>query len=169
MADDRARVYDNARAIRNRARTRALERLRKLHPVEYRILLNEELKKAAKELADLEAEAERIKAPRSATIAHGRTRQARPQQATPPTELVPEPQAAAVLLKHGPRGDQTAEERIRTDVGRCPACINRHDNDHICPVCKSRPQLAGPSRGVATKRPVKWTAALERDQAAASR
>lgn len=29
----------------------------------------------------------------------------------------------------------------RTDVGSCATCTNRHDRDHRCPVCGSRPQL----------------------------
>ena len=29
----------------------------------------------------------------------------------------------------------------RADVATCPLCINRHDRDHRCPACGSRPQL----------------------------
>jgi hypothetical protein len=30
----------------------------------------------------------------------------------------------------------------RHDVATCPLCINRHERDHRCGVCNTRPQLA---------------------------
>lgn len=35
----------------------------------------------------------------------------------------------------------------RHDVATCARCINRHDRDHRCPACGTRPQVA---TGVAT-------------------
>jgi predicted TIM-barrel fold metal-dependent hydrolase len=40
------------------------------------------------------------------------------------------------LLRAGPRGtDQTALDRLRTDVGVCPSCHANHDFGHVCPAC----------------------------------
>lgn len=166
MTDTRPRVYDTARAIRQRARTRALTRLARLHKAEFRLLLNEELQKAAAEVQTLEAEAVRLDAPRSATAAHAAApEQARPYQQTKPTAAVPEPNRPAVILRAGARGGQTVEQRIRTDVAICPACINRHDADHRCPVCGNRParvpHVRAPAEPAAPKKA--WELALARD------
>lgn len=166
MTDQRPRVYDTARAIRQRARTRALERLRQQHPAEYRILLNEELKKAAEEVAAIEAIAKKTKPPRSATVVHRRSPGAHPQPSTPPTALVPEPAAPAVLLRRGPNTGQALEERIRMDVAECPWCAANHDRGHKCPMCGNEPQIRP---GVPVGKPKrKWEQALDRDLAAAA-
>ncbi len=31
----------------------------------------------------------------------------------------------------------------RSDVANCAHCVNRHDRDHACPVCRSTPQVQG--------------------------
>lgn len=170
MPDNRPRVYDTARAIRQRARTRALERLRLAHPVEFRALVHEELILARAEVAKIEKAGAKVNAPRSATARH-QVAAPRVAEQTQPTIEVPEPAAPAILLRRGPRGDAPVEDRIRTDVATCPACINRHDDGHRCPICGSVPQLARrviPPQASADRPKRKWEIALERDQAAAA-
>lgn len=48
----------------------------------------------------------------------------------------------------------------RPDIGRCLLCINRHDRDHRCGVCNTRPQLVHPA-----PRPIRLFNHAQRDLA----
>lgn len=135
--DRRARAYDLARAVRNRARGRAATRLQKLHAAEFDGLLAEELLKASVEaelleqVAGFEAGAA-ARAPRS----HA-------QEATTTDVVVESAEPALVKLRPGARGagEEVVDRVARPDVGDCAYCIQRHDRDHVCPVCNTKPQL----------------------------
>jgi Zn finger protein HypA/HybF involved in hydrogenase expression len=97
-----------------RARSRAHARLADAHPEEYQRFLAEELANAKAEAASLG-----YSEPHAALHV-----------------------AVPVQLKSGPRMlGEAATDRIREDVGKCLLCINRHDRDHVCPACGSRPQV----------------------------
>ena len=116
---DNSRPRNNtiSKAANHRARTRAYGRLAKMFPVEFKALMAEELAKAKTEARQLGTVA----------VAH---------DDEPAHEVV-------VQLKPGPRMvGETALDRVREDVGRCPICINRHDKGHVCPACGSRPQVS---------------------------
>lgn len=139
MTDSRVRLYDTARAIRNRARSRALERLKAAHLAEFQRYESEEREIARNEIAAIEAAG----AVRSTTAHHAEP--PRDPQAnrirTPADDVVPQPAAPAVLLQHGPRSDKPITARVRADVGACPHCAGFHDRGHRCAICGTAPEF----------------------------
>jgi hypothetical protein len=52
-----------------------------------------------------------------------------------------------IKLKGGRRAaGETLEQRVRTDVGSCPRCVQSHDAGHRCPSCGALPGQAPPPR-----------------------
>lgn len=101
----RPRKATPSRAIRNRARHRAMQRLAGHHPRQFDVLFQQEVEKAQREYEILQA-----------IGAH----------------TVPE--GEPVRLRPGPkRAGQEAEHRI--DVARCTVCHTNHDRGHSCPNC----------------------------------
>lgn len=124
----RYRPYTPSRAVRTRARQRALRRLAELHPRDFAGLMAEEIEKARAELEPLKAAADATGKGTSHTQRHDPVRRRKPVG------------EIAALLKGGPRpAGQSPVERLRDDVGRCPLCIDSHDRGHICPACGAAP------------------------------
>jgi hypothetical protein len=119
--------YTPSRAVRTRARQRAMRRLTELHPRDYERIYAEEVDKARDELGVIKAVADETGKGASHTARHD------PVQRRKPVETVP-------LLRGGPLpAGQTITDRLRDDVGRCPLCIDSHDRGHTCPACGSQP------------------------------
>lgn len=143
--DNRAhRTLTVSRAIRQRARSRASLRLQKAYPELFQLFLNEELQKARVEV-ELLAE---VQAAQTGVVAAGQACESASSAAPPAAAAAPTsvetPVEPVVLLRPGQRKQgETALDRVaRPDVGNCPYCIKRHDRDHVCPVCNSKPQVA---------------------------
>lgn len=102
------------RACRNRARSRAMSELTRLHPEEFDKLYKRFHKEALEEATEL-AEAEAAK------------------------ELYGDGPGEHVRLRPGRRNkEQSVVDRI--DVARCPECVRFHDRGHKCDVCGSLPE-----------------------------
>jgi hypothetical protein len=136
---NRHRPYTEDRAVRNRARHRAVAALVELHRDEFERLYANEMDVAV-------AEAARIREHVAPTPVA--TSSAKPRE------------VLATRLRPGPRpAGLPFTDRIRDDVGACPRCAVHHDTGHRCPVCGAEPQMGEQEarRRVATLRQMRCT------------
>jgi len=102
------RVNSPSKVIYTRSYNRALRTLAERHREEFDFILSEELAAGT-----VEATAVLAAAP----------------------EAAPDGRRVVLLQAGRRRKGQTAGERVREDVGRCPMCIGSHDHGHRCPAC----------------------------------
>lgn len=131
---DRARPRQRKtlrRVLRVRANNRALAALRRAHPDEFDALYEEALAAVTEQ---------------HETFLAGRDLDGGSETDDEETAVVGDDEVIP-LLRPGPAvPGEPIETRIRTapTVADCASCRSRHDRDHRCPVCGSKPQLVVP-------------------------